>query len=713
MRNLAQTLSLTGFQMRPMADVIKKAFSAIRRMGGSRYEMPDDFGLVLGPNLVTNGTFDSATGWTLSASGAAVAPTVSGGKLTFNSPGSEYTFARQTFGTPLVPNRPYLITVDCERYSSGAGQVALVGGTVQFPISSINSVRNWRVVFTPSSANTGIELSRTGASGLVATFDNFAIQEVLSASAYIDSLGTQPVTAVADLVGLELDSMRTVGSNALPANFMNSSTGWVITQPTSGAVSVGGGVVSVNSADGSYAAAEYDATLPVVGRWYRLTFTVASATGGGIRIDYGGVTGIARMTPGTYTTTILATQTWRLGVARGGGTSGGTITSITVQEVSGNHATQATTANKPAVARVPENTVNLLSWSGDFGNSSWTKTDLSGNSWSIGASVGDPHGGTSAVTMQLLSGRFFRVSNFPLAAGTGATQALWVKRSASGGANSIRLTTNNTIAWNTGISTKFALTDEWQIVSHSGTSHTSGTAAHIIFGTVAANGVVDPDCVGNVDVYRAGLFTGSVTTQQIVDRGGIPLTETQLAPSFLKGKNVLRFDGSNDILSFGKAVMQQTADNWVTAAFSMHAFPTTQCAIFGVSSTSSVNPLVAYLYVTNTGVLTCMWRDDAGTATTRASVVGLIELGKKYVVTAARIGNTSYLWCNGVLLTSAGQTLGTTTVNATSIGALQRTSTTFFMAGDIFDLAYAQATLTESDRKTIEASMAKKIGVTL
>jgi hypothetical protein len=108
-----------------------------------------------------------------------------------------------------------------------------------------------------------------------------------------------------------------------------------------------------------------------------------------------------------------------------------------------------------------------------------------------------------------------------------------------------------------------------------------------------------------------------------------------------------------------------------------------------------------------------MWRDDAGTSTTRGSAVGLIKLGENYVVTAARIGNMSYLWCNGVLLSSAGQSLAATTVNATSIGALQRTSTTFFMAGDIFDIAYAQATLTEADRKVIESAMARKIGVTL
>lgn len=213
-------------------------------------------------------------------------------------------------------------------------------------------------------------------------------------------------------------------------------------------------------------------------------------------------------------------------------------------------------------------------------------------------------------------------------------------------------------------------------------------------------------------VYLHGSFlsTGVLTAAEILAAGGIPTTTTAPASSLI-GKHFLEFDGVNDLLTQNSAVLQQSSDNWVCASFELTSYPSSQVAIFSNSNTTTINPLVAYLYVTNTGQLTCLWRDDAGVASGMASSLGSVQLGVKYVATAARIGNSSYLWLNGVLVSSGTNILGTTTVNTNTIGALVRTSTTFYLSGKIYFITSSQSTLTESDRLLIENFAINESGI--
>ena len=152
---------------------------------------------------------------------------------------------------------------------------------------------------------------------------------------------------------------------------------------------------------------------------------------------------------------------------------------------------------------------NLFQYSQDFTNAVWTKI----NSTSVtSTSVVAPDGTATASTISITANGGFRTSA-AFTAGLTYSDSIWVKQSASGGASAIRLTTNNALAYNTGLSQKFTLTSSWQRVSLSGILNSSGTnGGYQIFGALDVTGANDATCVGNVDVWGAQFELGTVAS---------------------------------------------------------------------------------------------------------------------------------------------------------------------------------------------------------
>jgi hypothetical protein len=637
MRNLTQTLSIKGFQMRPLVDVVKKAIAAIKRMGGSRYEVPEDFGLVLGVELVTNGDFVSTVGWGTSVD--------AGGNVSFA--GEKCTLTNTT-GTARVAQTVAFQTGKTYRvqWSHVGANIGAYSGSSESLGTSTAGQNNRVLVATANSNQIGF---RNFGAGTSAEIDNVSIREILSASSYIDSIGATPVTAVGDLVGLEFDSMRTLGPELITTPFNQSP--WV----TKGSLST----ITTNSftnTSGVGAGRAIPGLLDVNKSYTaQVSFVKSDAvTEFGVVPTGSPAWGTSVASSGTITGTIRPGNTEFY--LRLGGNATVTITSITLREVTGNHATQATTANKPVVALGPRKTrpelvgsplnfLDSVSWNTGLTASATT------NSWTVG-SAGGPF-------FQLLTAGKTYVLEVIWTATASVTQEI-----RNGNSGTSPLITNQT--------------------GTSGTLRASFTAL-------------------SQYVY---MRTGGGATVTISKFSVREVTEFS---------NVLRFDGTNDLLSFGKAVLDNSSDHWVSAAFeSRTSAQSTQAQIvFGVSSTASVTPLVCQLHVEQTTrLISAAWRGDNGTL---VLLVGpAVPINSKVIATAARIGNTGYLWYNGLQVASLSLTgVGTTTCNTTTIGATVRTTTSSYFGGDIYDLAYAQATLTESDRKTIEAAMAKKIAITL
>ena len=119
-------------------------------------------GPVLGPELVTNGDFGSATGWTLSAGF-----TIGSGLLSINSASgnANNVFLAQS-------GKQYEITVDIVALSGGTINVAVGGGTETI---STPGVKIFRKVATVN--NYLFILVNTGS--VIATIESISVKEVI------------------------------------------------------------------------------------------------------------------------------------------------------------------------------------------------------------------------------------------------------------------------------------------------------------------------------------------------------------------------------------------------------------------------------------------------------------------------------------------------------------------------------------------------------
>ena len=180
-----------------------------------------------------------------------------------------------------------------------------------------------------------------------------------------DAAGTTPVTAVEQPVGLLLDKSQglVLGSELVTNGDFASPTGWT----TGAGATISGGKLNLSAASG-YVLYRNAVAGVQVGGYYEVTFTVSGYVSGSIR-PYLGATA-------TFGTTVSAngTYTQRFGPTSGGEVGfnsasafTGAIDDLSVKAISGNHASQSTSASRPVLSA----RVNLLTYSEQFDNAAW------------------------------------------------------------------------------------------------------------------------------------------------------------------------------------------------------------------------------------------------------------------------------------------------------------------------------------------------------
>ena len=185
----------------------------------------------------------------------------------------------------------------------------------------------------------------------------------LTAGNYLESTGNT-VATVDGLVGLAKDALGGIGPELVTNGDFSSATGWTLGQPTSGSVTIAGGVLNITSLDGSACFAR-TGNIYTAGKTYQITFDVVSITGT-LRVDAGGViVSTTITTAGAKTFTFTATASTTLSLIRAGVVNA-TIDNVSSKEITGIHATQATTANKPILRQVS----GKYSWEFDGTNDS-------------------------------------------------------------------------------------------------------------------------------------------------------------------------------------------------------------------------------------------------------------------------------------------------------------------------------------------------------
>ena len=153
---------------------------------------------------------------------------------------------------------------------------------------------------------------------------------------------------------------------------------------------------------------------------------------------------------------------------------------------------------------------NLLTFSEQFDNAAWV-TGLPSPAPVTANTAVAPDGTVTADTVAPAIATPSRRNQSAVTAGAVYVASVWVKAAPTGSATHFRLTSNNTIAWNTGASSKIALSSDWQRVSITWTQ-TGSSLANIIIGASDVAGTNDPDCYGNVLVWGAQLELGSTAT---------------------------------------------------------------------------------------------------------------------------------------------------------------------------------------------------------
>ena len=165
-----------------------------------------------------------------------------------------------------------------------------------------------------------------------------------------DAEGTTPVTAVGQPVGLILDKSKglVLGPELVTNGNFSVGTGWTL----SGTTTISGGLLNAASPGSEFIATQ---SVPFVsGKTYELTIVVPTITSGNVSVVYGvgtNVTAITVVSSGTFKSRVAAgSGNSELRLVSSGSGFTGTIDNISIKELPGNHASQATAAARPLLA---------------------------------------------------------------------------------------------------------------------------------------------------------------------------------------------------------------------------------------------------------------------------------------------------------------------------------------------------------------------------
>lgn len=226
------------------------------------------------------------------------------------------------------------------------------------------------------------------------------------------------------------------------------------------------------------------------------------------------------------------TSTWYQDAARTtpAATLGDVVGGIADKSGRGNHASQATTAQKPLRARIPlGGRRNMLTYTEDFSNAVWDK--------GTGGSVtGD------AYTWATSTASFARLSQYKAGTSTEAhTFSIDLKRPAGSGDRTVRLQVSD-VTTSTGTSSTLTVTESWQTFTF---TRTSASATGSVGAGLAQGTTGTPIAVGEVlNVRNAQLERASSATayQKVV-------ADWDVTESGVTSIPALYYDGSDDSLA--------------------------------------------------------------------------------------------------------------------------------------------------------------------
>jgi hypothetical protein len=379
------------------------------------------------------------------------------------------------------------------------------------------------------------------------------IERFPTATLYQDTAGTTPVTTTGQSVGLMLDKSKglVLGSERLTnGDFASGSTGWLVQNADATHIATfSGGTLRYQSDTTSPQLVVEQLGSLVVGRTYLVEVTTSSWTSGSIKSDSFGGNTILSTGVGTVRVRVAASST-SFQITRNTTNVDATIDNISVKELPGNHAVQATSANRPIYGIHPfGGRRNLLVRTEEFENASWGKQAGATVTANV---IAAPDGTTTADRITNVSG-VSSVAIFQQATPTAASHTFSVYLRADTTSTTLLgifagsgfLTVTPTILSGPGSvsgTTIFTVsglsTTEWTRVGYTFTG-TAVLSSLYIYPETAASGTGK-----SIYAWGAQLETGSTATayQRVTDQYNV--TEAGV-PSV----SYLFFDGVNDSLA--------------------------------------------------------------------------------------------------------------------------------------------------------------------
>lgn len=522
---------------------------------------------------------------------------------------------------------------------------------------------------------------------------------------YFDSAGTTPAQ-VDQPVGLVLDGAGTVGPELFNVTLNFSDAAWT---KTAAVISTGANTFATNGFGGchAYVTAQGAKTyaVRVVGTTtVSTTFRNAAGASGAFTVPAGA------FDTGSNSQILLENGSLYIQLASAGTIN---ITSISVKELTGNHATQATTGSKPTLRR---GLVNQLLWSGDFTNAAWTKTGAS-----VATGQPDPSGGTSGLKLveSAASTQHYFLQN--AISGSGAASAAYIVKAS--GRTKVRIRSEGPQTF--GLATNFNLSTV-SIQSGSGSIADLGNGFYLCVANSTGNGngasgyhLIQPtddswnetylgDGVSGILIYRAALYQGTVTAQQIIAAGGIPLTTTAPASSAL-GSYWWQYDPAapGDFL---QTAITTGNEGWVCAGVTFGGALGNKETVFSSGAGSAT---MKGVWLTRIEGVTNQLRMGVGNGTelTMPAHVGVELLNVKRVVEGGWNATTVFVGVDGAI-TSLART-GDAGPSPSPLDIGRYISGAHYMAGAMPVQVICPTLPPAADRALIRAWVAKQQGQTL
>ena len=407
---------------------------------------------------------------------------------------------------------------------------------------------------------------------------------------YQDSSGATPVTAVGEPVGLMLDKSEGLaqGPELVTNGDFATDSDWAIAGAAA-ASNISNNVAYIESG-GANAYLTQQLTGLVAGKSYQISFNLISKVGAGIA--YLRVAGLDVAATSLYG--LVGEQSYIFIAGSGSqelrfmtyalATSSFTIDNVSVTEIQGSHATQATSTKRPIYARHPEGGIrNLLNYTEQFDNGYWYKQNATITSNSILA----PDGSTTAETLTCPStgaNSFVSRGNIGVVGG-GYTATVYAK---AGTNDIIRIAnvsspsngcwynlTSGAVGTSNGAANTAAIEDVgngWYRLTRYFDSFLSGGNQVVIASCVADGSTSGPSAGETIYIWGAQFeeATEASNYQKVV--ADIDVTESGVGEVYY-----LKFDGVDDAMSINNLTSSSTP---ITALFGYSATNVTARAKF-------------------------------------------------------------------------------------------------------------------------------------